>query len=467
MRTEPNFGTEIHEPGIGFRSIPFAARRQHFLSEIAKVCEGAVAIVPAHPELIRNNDVHFKFRQDSNFHYLTGFSEPDAIAVFRNVGGNKEFILFVRPKDIEKEIWTGYRCGIDAAVGEFGADRAYPVADFDAQMLKLLSGAERVYYSFHKTLHINGVEFLDQKILRLLDSHRTAMGRTGRGFLPIHDANEILSEMRLFKAPEEVERLRKAGQISAKAHCEAMARCRPGLYESQIEGLLEFVFRNEGSERHGYPSIVAGGANATILHYVENNQRLRDGELLLIDAGAEFDYYTGDITRTFPINGKLTPAQREIYDIVLDVQKECIKMAKPGATLAAIHSFAVEALTGAMLSLKLLSGDRKKIIEGLGYKKYYPHGTGHFLGLDVHDAGYYQVNGEPRKLEAGMAFTIEPGFYVLHDDLSASEKYRGIGVRIEDDIIITSEGCEVLTSGVPKDVADMTSIIGTKPWPVF
>jgi Xaa-Pro aminopeptidase len=426
--------------------------------------ENAIAIVPAHPELIRNNDVHFKFRQDTNFHYLTGFDEPDAIAVFRNVGGKRELILFVRPKDLEKEIWTGYRCGVEGAVDRYGADRAFPVSEFDAQMPKLMQGADRVYYSFFKTLNMNGVEYMDQKILRLLDGYRASLGRTGRGIVPIYDVNELLGEMRLYKAPEEIDRLRRACAISAKAHREAMARCRPGLYEYQVEALLEYVFRDSGSERHGYPSIVASGANATILHYVENNRRIEDGELFLIDAGAEVDFYTGDITRTFAVNGKMSATQREIYDIVLDVQKECVKMARPGATMASIHSFAVEALTDAMVSLKFLSGDRRKIIETMAYKRYYPHGTGHFLGMDVHDAGLYQVDGAPRKLEPGMAFTIEPGFYVLRDDSAVPEKYRGIGVRIEDDVVITPEGCEVLTSGVAKEVDEMEGITGTKPW---
>jgi Xaa-Pro aminopeptidase len=280
--------------------------------------------------------------------------------------------------------------------------------------------------------------------------------------MPIHDTQEAIGEMRLFKSPEEVERLRIAGKISAKAHCEAMARCRAGMNEYQIEALLEFVFRNAGCERHGYPSIVASGHNATILHYIENNRVMQDGELLLIDAGGEYDYYTADITRTFPVNGKMSEPQRQIYDIVLQVQKECLKMARPGATLASIHSFAVDALTDAMISLKFLNGDRKRLVETLAYKKYYPHGTGHFLGMDVHDIGLYQIDGQPRRLEPGMCFTVEPGFYVLHDDATVPTQYRGIGVRIEDDVLITPEGCEILTSDVPKDVGEMSALIGSK-----
>lgn len=446
------------------RPIPYHARRQHFLEQIASGAPNAVAIVPAHPELIRNNDVPFKFRQDSSFRYLTGFDEPDAIAVFRNVGGKKEFVLFVRPKDIEKERWTGYRCGVEAACSRFGADRAYPLAEFDAQMPKFFEGADRVFYSFHRTLSMHGVEYLDQKILRLLNDYRTGLGRAGRGALPIHDTAEVLSEMRIYKAPDEIERLRRAAEISAKAHREVMARVRPGLYEYQIEALLEYVFSSEGARRHGYPSICASGENATILHYVENAEMLREGDLLLIDAGGEFDYYTADITRTFAVSGEMTSEQRELYSIVLAVQQECVKMARPGATLSGIHRFAAEELADAMVRLKFLSGDRKKIVETFAYRRYYPHGTGHLLGMDVHDCGQTQVDGEPRRLEPGMVITIEPGFYVLRDDMSAPEKYRGIGIRIEDDVVITPDGCDVLTSDAPKEIDEMEALVGSKPW---
>lgn len=448
------------------RPIPYAARRQHFLSEMTADVANSVAVIPANPEFLRNNDVTYKFRQDSNFYYLTGFNEPDAIAVLRNVGGKKEYVLFVRPKDLAKEIWTGYRAGVDGAVVNYGADRAYPIEEFEAQLLKLLQGADRVYYTFQRSQNRNGVELLDQKILRLLDVYRQNLGRSGRGLLQLRDPWEILGEMRLFKSPEEIERMRRAATITAKAHSEAMARVRPGLTEAQLEGLLEFVFRAEGADTVGYGSIVATGENATILHYVENNKVIKDGELLLIDAGCELDYYGADITRTFAVNGKMSREQRQIYEAVLAVQKECVRMTRPGVTLARVHDFAVEQLTDAMLSIGLLSGDRKQLIESLGYKKYYPHGTGHLLGMDVHDVGLYQKNGEPRKLEPGMVFTIEPGLYVLRDDAN-NPAYRGIGVRIEDDIVITSEGHEVLTSGVPKEVADLAALIGSKPWLEF
>lgn len=444
--------------------IPFSARRQHFMNEIASDVENSIAVIPANMEQYRANDTHFKFRQDSNFFYLTGFDEPDAIAVFRNVAGKKEFVLFVRPKDLEKEIWTGFRAGVEGAVAKFGADRAYPVEQFDTQFAKLLQGVDRVYYSFGRVPHKNGLEELDAKILRLTNNYRQSLGRTGRGLVQLHDVQEVLGEMRIYKSPEELQRMRRVAQITAKAHTEAMARCRPGLSEAQIEALIEFMFRNEGADRFGYNSIVATGSNATVLHYVENNARLKDGDLLLVDAGAELEYYGADITRTYPVNGKWTAAQRELYDITLRVQKECVNMARPGATLASIHQFAVEQLTDAMVSLKFLSGERKKLIETLAYKRYYPHGTGHLLGMDVHDIGLYQKDGAPRKLEPGMIFTVEPGFYVLADDSSVLEKYRGIGIRIEDDILITPEGHENLTRDVTKEPDEIAALVGSKPW---
>lgn len=447
-----------------FRSVPFAARRQHFMDELVSGVENAVAVIPASMEQYRANDTEFRFRQDSNFYYLTGFDEPDAIAVFRNVGGKKDFTLFVRPKDLEKEIWTGFRTGVEGAVSKYGADRAYPIDQFESQFARLIQGADRLYYSFGRFRHMNGVEDLDAKLLRLVTTHRKSLGRTGKGLVQLHDSHELLGEMRIYKSPDELDRMRFVCDLSAKAHTVAMERCRPGLTEAQIEGLIEFVFRNGGADRVGYNSIIAGGANATVLHYIENNARLKDGDLLLIDAGAEAEYYGADITRTFPINGKWTAPQRELYDITLKVQKECVNMARPGATLSSIHQFAVEQLTDAMVTLKFLSGDRKKLVETLAYKRYYPHGTGHLLGMDVHDIGLYQKDGQPRKLEPGMIFTVEPGFYVLADDNSVPEKYRGIGIRIEDDVLITPEGHEVLTKNVVKDGDDVAAIVGTKPW---
>jgi Xaa-Pro aminopeptidase len=437
------------------KDLPYKERREKFFNQI----ENAVAIVPSNSEVIRNDDVHYKFRQDSSFFYLTGFDEPDSYAVFRNIGGKKEYILYVRPRDKEREIWDGYRAGVDGAVKKYGADRAHVVGDFKGHFADLFKGADRVYY----TLRTRS----ENHVLAMLDDYRRAQGRSGKGLLPIHDVKEIIGEMRIRKGPEELDRLRKAGAIAAEAHKLAMMCCQPGVYEYQVEALIEYCFKMNGSERIGYGSIVASGSNSTILHYVNNDQRLKEGDLLLIDAGAEYNYLTSDITRTFPVSGEFSPQQRRIYDIVLDVQKSCLALAKPGTTLVQIHNHAVERLTEAMIDLKFLSGNRDDLIRSLAYKRFYPHGTGHLLGMDVHDIGLYTIDGKPRPLEPGMVFTIEPGFYVQPDDESVPSEYRGIGVRIEDDVVITASGCEVLTADVPKEADEMCALIGTKPWPTL
>jgi Xaa-Pro aminopeptidase len=443
----------------------YLERRKKLLDFISQTHENFLVIIPANSEAIRNHDVHYKFRQDSNFFYFTGFEEPNSIAVLRRAQGKDSYVLFVREKDLSKEIWTGFRAGPEGAIKIYQADLAYTLDNFEVKLKELLKGVEAIYYSFKRTNNKNGVEFLDDKILRILNEHRLSLGRTGLGMLPIFDFSQVAGELRIYKSKEEIENIKKACNITARAHTEVMARTKPGLYEYQIEALLEYIFLNEGCLRHGYPSIVASGANATILHYVENNEMLKDGDLLLVDAGGEYNYYSADITRTFPINGKFTEKQAEIYKIVLEVQKECIKMVRPGQTLLSIHEFAVKELTKAMITLGFLDLSLESAIQSLAYKKYYPHNTGHLLGMDVHDAGLYYKNGEPRKLESGFCFTIEPGFYILENDLNVDEEYRGIGIRIEDDILVTEDGYEVLTKLAPKEMSDLTAIIGTKKWP--
>lgn len=443
----------------------FENRRQTFIQKLSdRIQKDFVAVIPAHPEVVRNDDVHFKFRQESNFFYLTGFLEPDAIAVLKNINGNVEYHLFVRPKDLEKEIWDGYRCGVDGAVQHYLAHQAYSIDHFEKVFPDLIRGAEAMAYTMGTTLHRNGIELLDDKILRLLLEQRRSLGRSGRSMMQLVDPREVLGEMRLFKSPEEIAFLKEAGRISAKAHVETMARIRPGLYEYQVEALLEYFFKNEGSHHYGYPSIVAAGVNSTILHYREHRSKLNDNDLLLIDAGTECESYTADITRTFPINGKMTDKQRAMYEIVLETQKECISRAKPGTTLVELNQFVIESMVEGLKKLNFFSKSSTKFIEDRDYRRYFPHNTSHYLGMDVHDAGLYQVNGAPRTLEPGMCFTIEPGLYVLKDDTQAPAGYQGIGIRIEDDVVITEKGCEVLTAGVPKEIEDMQAIIGTKPW---
>jgi len=422
----------------------FKARREKLLSH--PDAEGAAFIFPAAHELARNPDVTFPFRQESHFFYLTGFEETESFLVLLPaVSGSKpKTVLFVRKRDPLMEMWEGERYGIEGALKVFGADEAYLFEDFETKMPDLMKGVEKVFY------RANMDEANDRKVMSVLEKLRRLAGRSGKAMLSISDPQVIIGEMRLFKSEEEIKHMREACRISALAHTAAMKEVKPGMNEFEVEALIDYVFRKNGCARVGYGSIVAGGKNAACLHYRFNNEALRDGDLLLIDAGGEYNYYTADITRTFPVGKKFSKSQAIIYDLVLKAQMECIAMAKPGTTMPAIHRKACEILTEGMLSLGLMKGDVSKLIDSGEFKRFYPHGTGHWLGMDVHDVGLYQLNGEPRKLEAGMMFTIEPGFYVQPSDEAARGEFKDIGIRIEDDILVTSQGCEVMSSGVPK-----------------
>jgi len=411
---------------------------------------GAAFILASNLELIRNYDVTYPFRQDSSLYYLTGWDEPDSFLVLipsaDHPGRNYKMVLFVPPRDPEREMWDGERHGVEGAVAVFGADEAYPTAEFAKRMPVLLKSVEKVFYRIGMPHH----ERTDRMMLEIFEQTRKLFGRSGRGLPDLQDPLQVIGEMRLYKGPEEVEILRRACTITANAHRQAMIDTRPGMNERDIEAIVEYHFRRGGSQRNGYWSIVAAGRNATCLHYRSNNDTLRDGDLLLIDAGAEFDYYTSDITRTFPVGRKYSEAQAKVYDLVLKAQLGAIAMAKPGATLPSIHAHVVETLVDGFLSLGLLQGNPAEIIQTNAFKRFYPHNTSHWLGSDVHDAGLYQKNGEPRRLEPGMVFTIEPGFYVQPLDREAPAAYRDIGIRIEDDILVTKNGCENMTAGVPK-----------------
>ncbi len=409
----------------------------------------AAFVFPSNEEVLRNPDVHYPFRQESNFYYLSGFDEPESVLLIlpagSRPGGSYKTVLFVRRRDREKEMWEGERYGTEGAVEVFGADEAYTIDEFDRRFPDLLkeSAPEKVFYRIGLNRHS------DERVLGGLDRYRASMGRSGKALLPLHDPNEVLGEMRLFKSEEEIQILRKACQITALAHKAAMKEIRPGMNEFEVEALIDYVFRKNGCQRVGYGSIVAGGKNAACLHYRANNEELRDGDLLLIDAGGEFDYYTSDITRTFPIGRKFTDAQARIYDLVLKAQLEGIAMAKPGTRYADIHKQVCEVLTEGLLSLGLLKGNKDEIIKTGGFRRFYPHNTGHWLGMDVHDVGLYTKGGEPRVIEPGMCFTIEPGLYVQPGD-EAQAQYPNIGIRIEDDILITPTGHELLTKDAPK-----------------
>ncbi len=417
---------------------------------------GAVFLIPSAPELIRNSDVHHPFRQDSHFYYLSGFDEPGSFLVLSTAQSSPSRIskmtLFVQPRDPEREMWEGERYGIDGALRVFGADEAFNESALETKLLEILKGAEKIFY------RLGHSEAMDRRVLAILETSRRSQGRSGRGIMPLEDPQLPIGEMRLFKDNQELQLIRKACHITAIGHRTAMQEIRPGMNEGEAEALIDYQFRKNGCQRLGYGSIVAGGKNAACLHYRSNNETLRNGELLLIDAGGEYGFYTSDITRTFPIGKGFSEAQRKAYELVLSVQKAGIAMTRPGAKLPEIHKITCEQLTDGLLSLGLLKGNRQELLKGAAYRRFYPHNTSHWLGLDVHDAGLYTQAGEPRKLEPGMTFTIEPGFYVQPSDQDTPEAYRNIGIRIEDDILVTASGCEVLTQEAPKEVTEIEAL---------
>jgi Xaa-Pro aminopeptidase len=423
---------------------------------IEQMEENSVAVIPAAREKTRSYDTEYKFRQDSDFWYLTGFPEPDAIAVIAPKNKKSPFTLYVRPRDPLMETWYGRREGVEGAVKNFGADKAFPIEKFEKDLPKLLDGHDRLYYRFSVDREI------DKMILSYLSGQRVRRLKTAYPPHTIIDPTPIIGEMRLHKTPEEVELMQTSANIAAEAHILAMKKVKPGMNEGQVEALMEAYMRDRGASGVAYNSIVGGGDNATILHYVENNAELKDGDLLLIDAGAEYQGYASDITRTFPINGKFTQAQREVYDVVLDVQEKCIDYTKTGNTVKGRQEYSIELLTEGMVKLGLLKGKTKDLIKKKAYMKYYMHGVGHFLGLDVHDAGRYFTDQEAKNSKPfapGMVLTVEPGIYVPIDEKTAPAKYRGIGIRIEDDVLVTEEGNRNLTSKVTKDPDEIEELM--------
>lgn len=420
---------------------------------IKRLQPNSVAIIASAREATRSNDTLYRYRQDSDFFYLTGFDEPESIAVV-TPSREQKYTLFVRPRDREREIWDGYRAGVEGAKSEYGADEAFPISEFETKIGELLNGATNLYYRIG-----NGNPELDETVIEQIGKLR-ALGRRGmRAPEAIIDTGTVLHEMRLFKSAEEIEDMQRAADISAEAHCEAMRQARPGMKEYEIEALLEYNFRRSGADAPAYTSIVGGGANATVLHYVSNHDELRDGDLLLIDAGAEYRGYAADITRTFPVNGRFSEAQREIYDLVLEAQMSCIDMVRPGTRPQDINKRATEVLTEGMVRVGLLKGDVETLIKEEKYKQFYMHTIGHFLGLDVHDVGRYHIKDESRQLEPGMVMTVEPGIYIAADTKDIPEKYLGIGVRIEDDVLVTEEGNRILSSKVPKQPEEIEELM--------
>lgn len=428
----------------------FARRRANFL---ARLGEREAAILAAAPPQPRSRDVEFPYRQDSDFYYLTGFPEPNAIAVFLPGCKQGQFILFCQEYDEQKAIWEGHHAGLKGARKDYGAEEAYSIDEVDAVMPKLLAGRERIHCSFGKNPQF------DQKLLAWVSAVRRQARAGVKAPEEFIDLDRVLHEMRLIKSPEEVAVIRQAAEISAKAHIRAMQVCRPELYEYQIEAEILHEFLQAGARSPAYPSIVASGANACVLHYTRNNKQLKAGELLLIDAGAEYDYYAADITRTFPVDGRFTPFQRTIYELVLEAQLAAIEKVRPGNHWNEPHEAAVRVLVKGLMKLGFLDGNYSRLIKKEAYKDFYMHRTGHWLGMDVHDVGSYKLNDEWRELRPGMVLTVEPGLYISQQCKQVAKKWRGIGVRIEDDVLVTENGCEVLTSAVPKTVEEIEALM--------
>ncbi|MDI1444769.1 aminopeptidase P N-terminal domain-containing protein [Polyangium sp. 6x1] len=418
----------------------FAERRKQLLERLQ-----GVLVLPAAPELIRNNSVHHEYRQDSDFHYLTGFGEPDAVLLLAPKHPEHKVVLFVRKRDPEREKYDGARAGVEGAKAEFGADAAFTIDELDDKLIDYMQGYHRLYYRLGQS------RSLDDRVLRAIQLLRLKGTRTKKTWpTEIVEPGDVLHEMRAVKSEAELGFMRRAAAITREAHLNAMRLTAPGRHEYEVEALIREVFRRNGAERTAYTPIVGAGANATTLHYHANRKKLLDGELLLIDAGCEYEYYASDVTRTFPVNGTFSPVQRRLYEIVLAAQMAAIEAVKPGVTVDALHDITVRTLVEGFVREGLLSGDVNEIIEKETYKRLYPHRTSHWLGMDVHDVGHYYRDGEARPLEPGMVFTIEPGIYVAPDDEKAPAEYRGIGIRIEDDILVTATGYENLTADIPK-----------------
>jgi Xaa-Pro aminopeptidase len=426
----------------------FKRRRKKVIAKL----NGAALIVAAHPEQLRNDDVHHFYRQDSNMYYLTGFEEPESFLLIRP-NHVPETVMFVREKNVERETWDGFRFGPEGTKQDFLIDEVYSIDRFEEKTVELLKGFEELYYRLFKNPEA------DHKVQNALLKLKRAHGRSGYGLLTIKDADTFLGEFRLKKDEDDLNNQRRASKISADAHVAAMKFTKPGVTERQVQAIISHEFHMQNSARVGYPYIIASGANATTLHYNFNDQVCRNGDLLLIDAGAEYNYYSGDITRTFPVNGKFSEAQTKVYAGVLKIQKEIIASIKPGIYFKDLHKMGEDKLTDLMFELGLLSGKKEDAMKANEHRKYYPHGIGHWLGMDVHDSGLYFIKGEARPIEVGMCFTIEPGLYIPINDLSAPSELRGIGVRIEDNIVVTANGCENLTAGVPKEIDEIEKLM--------
>lgn len=430
----------------------YSARRQQFVERLRARGEDIIAVFPSTPVHLRNNDVEHEYRQDSDLFYLTGFAEPETVAVISARDGS--LTMFVRPRDPDRETWDGPRAGLDGARTEFGATTAFAFADLAHELPKLMRDHSRA------VVRLGRDRTFDAAFFSALDRTR-AFARTGASFpVELLDPAAFVHEMRLVKQEDEIAMMRRAAAITAEAHARAMAGACAGLREYHLDEMLLSTFRRHGSERAAYSSIVGSGPNATILHYRAGNRELQQGELVLIDAGCEYGYYASDVTRTFPVGGVFSAAQRAVYEVVLEAEEAGIALVKPGSTIDEIHRACVRILVQGMLRIGLMSGECDAIIADESYKAFYMHRTSHWLGMDVHDVGSYFEQGRPRPFVPGMVITVEPGIYVRGDDVRAPEKFRGIGIRIEDDILVTHGGHENLTAAIPKRVRDLQEACG-------
>ena len=414
-----------------------------------KVLDDSAIIVASALVKSRISDTDYAYRQDSNFYYLSGYEEPDSLILIRPNHDKEKFIIFCRDRDPLREQWDGFRTGQDGAIQEYQADNAYSINSIDQMMPELLAGVKNIYFSMSAPCGV------DLKISQWVEDIRK---NTRAGAEPPHNLlslDSILHEMRLIKEDHEMDLMKQAADITTEAHIRAMQAVTPGMYEYQLEAEYLYAFNKNGARSPAYNSIVGGGNNSCILHYVENNAELKDGDLVLVDAGCEYKYYASDVTRTFPVNGKFSPEQKEIYSIVLEAHKQSMEQAKPGNKWNLMHEKSIEVIVEGLLDLGLLKGTKDQVIENGDYSKFYMHRIGHWLGMDVHDVGGYKQDGDWRDLEKGMVMTIEPGIYILDSLEDVDDKWKGIGVRIEDDIVVTESGFEVLTPNVPRTIEEV------------
>lgn len=427
------------------------ARRRAAL--MARMEPGSIAILPAAPLQLRNSDVEHTYRQDSDFQYLSGFPEPEAVLVLIPGRDEGQYILFCRDRDPERELWDGRRAGQDGAVRDHGADDAFSIRAIDELLPSLMENRRRVYYA------VGQQDSFDQQVMGWVNRVRAKVRQGVTAPSEFVALAPLLHPLRLHKSEAELAVMRYAAQVSARAHVRAMQASRAGLYEYHLEAELDYAFRKGGARLPAYGSIVAAGRNACILHYRENDAPLNDGDLVLIDAGCEIDCYASDITRTFPVSGRFTSEQKAIYELVLKANLEAFRHIAPGKRWNDAHEATVRVITAGLVELGLLQGEVDVLIEREAYKPFYMHRAGHWLGMDVHDVGDYKVNGVWRELEPGMCMTVEPGIYIAPDNEQVEPRWRGIGVRIEDDVVVTASGCEILTGDVPKSVAEIEALM--------